>query len=76
MKEKVANAPAMQWVEIPDDATYEALAAECPYGMLENELNSALCESIKVVALRNKIQARTERMHTLGRRLMSRKLCG
>ena len=63
MKEKVANAfshdiqYAMQWVEIPDDATYDALAAECRYGMLENELNSALRESIKAVALRNKIQA-------------------
>ena len=44
MKEKVANAfshdiqYAMQWVEIPDDATYDAFAAECRYGMLENEL--------------------------------------
>ena len=53
MKEKVANAfsrdiqYAMQWVEVPDDATYEAFAAECRYGMLENELNSALRESIK-----------------------------
>ena len=80
MKEKVANAFshdiqfAMQWVEIPDDATYDALAAECRYGMLENELNSALRESIKAVALRNKIQAETERMHTLGRRLMSRQI--
>ena len=80
LKEKVANAfshdiqYAMQWVEIPDDATYDALAAECRYGMLENELNSALRESIKAVALRNKIQAETERMHTLGRRLMSRKI--
>ena len=80
MKEKVANAfshdiqYAMQWVEIPDDATYDALAAECRYGMLENELNSALRESIKAVALRNKIQAETERMHTLGRRLMSRQI--
>ena len=52
MKEKVANAFshdiqfAMPWVEIPDDATYDALAAECRYGMLENELNSALRESI------------------------------
>ena len=80
MKEKVANAfshdvqYAMQWVEIPDDATCDALAAECRYGMLENELNSALRESIKAVALRNKIQAETERMHTLGRRLMSRQI--
>ena len=80
MKEKVANAfshdiqYAMQWVEIPDDATYDALAAECRYGMLENELNSALRESIKAVALRNKIQAETGRMHTLGRRLMSRQI--
>ena len=65
---------AMQWVDIPDDATYDALAAECRYGMLENELNSALRESIKAVALRNKIQAETERMHTLRRRLMSRKI--
>ena len=64
----------MQRVEIPDDATYEALAAECRYGLLENELNSALRESIKAVALRNKIQAETERMHTLGRRLMSRQI--
>ena len=77
---KVANAFshdiqfAMQWVEIPDDATYDALAAECRYGMLENELNSALRESIKAVALRNKIQAETERMHTLGRRLISRQI--
>ena len=74
-KEKVANAfshdiqYAMRWVEIPDDATYEALAAECRYGMLENELHSALHESIKAVALRNKIQAETEHMHTLGRNL-------
>ena len=51
MKEKVANAfshdihCAMQWVETPDDATYDALAAECRYGMLENELNSALREA-------------------------------
>ena len=80
MKEKVANAFshdiqfAMQWVEIPDDATYDALAAECRYGMFENELNSAHCESIKAVALRNKIQAETERMHTLGRRLMRRQI--
>ena len=80
MKEKVANAfshdiqYAMQWVEIPDDATYDALAAECRYGMLESELNSALRESVKAVALRNKIQAETERMHTLGRRLMSRQI--
>ena len=55
----------MQWVELPDDATYEALAAECRSGMLENELRSALLESIKAVALRNKIQAGTERMHDL-----------
>ena len=80
MKEKVANAFshdilfAMQWVEIRDDATYDALAAECRYGMLEKELNSALRESIKAVALRNKIQAETERMHTLGRRLMSHQI--
>ena len=42
--------------------------------MLENELNSALRESIKAVVLWNKIQAETERMHTLGRRLMSRQI--
>ena len=80
MKEKVANAfshdiqYAMQWVEIPDDATHDALAAEVRYGMLKNELNSALRESIKALALRNKIQAETKRMHTLGRRLMSRQI--
>ena len=59
---------------IPDDATYEALATECRSGMLENELNSALRESITAVALWNKIQAETERMHALGRRLMNREI--
>ena len=40
------NTPC-KWLEIPDDARY---------GMLENELNSALRERIKAVARRNKIQ--------------------
>ena len=80
MKERVANtfaydpAYALAWVEIPDDTRYEDLADECKYGMLENECNSACRDCIKSIALKNKIQTETERMHTISRRLGSRQI--
>ena len=42
--------------------------------MLENECNSAFRECIKSIALKNKIQTNTERMHTISRRLGSRQI--
>ncbi|CAE7488465.1 unnamed protein product [Symbiodinium sp. CCMP2592] len=73
MKERVANAfaydpgYALSWVEIPDGTRYEDLLEECKYGMLENECNSAFRECVKSIALKNKIQTETERMHTINR---------
>ncbi|CAE7221723.1 GABBR2 [Symbiodinium sp. CCMP2592] len=80
MKERVANAfaydpgYALSWVEIPDGTRYEDLLDECKYGMLENECNSAFRECVKSIALKNKIQTETERMHTINRRLGSRQI--
>ena len=80
MKERVANAfaydpaYALAWVEIPDGTRYEDLADECNYGMLENECNSAFRDCIKSIALKNKVQTETERMHTVSRRLGSRQI--
>ncbi|CAE7255910.1 GABBR2, partial [Symbiodinium sp. CCMP2592] len=80
MKERVANAfaydpgYALSWVEIPDGTRYEDLLDECKYGMLENECNSAFRECVRSIALKNKIQTETERMHTINRRLGSRQI--
>ncbi|CAE6971381.1 unnamed protein product, partial [Symbiodinium sp. CCMP2592] len=80
MKERVANAfaydpgYALSWVEIPDGTRYEDLLDECKYGMLENDRNSAFRECVKSIALKNKIQTETERMHTINRRLGSRQI--
>ena len=80
MKERVANAfaydpaYALAWVEIPDGTCYEDLADECKYGMLESECNSAFRDCIKSIALKNKVQTETERMHTISRRLGSRQI--
>ncbi|CAE7251308.1 JNK [Symbiodinium sp. CCMP2592] len=80
MKERVANAfaydpaYALSWVEIPDGTRYEDLLEECKYGMLENECNSAFRECVRSIALKNKIQTETERMHTINRRLGSRQI--
>ena len=80
MKERVANAfaydpaYALAWVEIPDGTRYEDLADECKYGMLESECNSAFRDCIKSIALKNKVQTETERMHTISRRLGSRQI--
>ncbi|CAE7517087.1 GABBR2 [Symbiodinium sp. CCMP2592] len=80
MKERVANAfaydpgYALSWVEIPDGTRYEDLLDECKYGMLENESNSAFRECVRSIALKNKIQTETERMHTINRRLGSRQI--
>ncbi|CAE7624163.1 Clec16a [Symbiodinium sp. CCMP2592] len=80
VKERVANAfaydpgYALSWVEIPDGTRYEDLLDECKYGMLENECNSAFRECVKSIALKNKIQTETERMHTINRRLGSRQI--
>ncbi|CAE7710354.1 JNK [Symbiodinium sp. CCMP2592] len=78
--ERVANAfaydpgYALSWVEIPDGTRYEDLLDGCKYGMLENECNSAFRECVKSIALKNKIQTETERMHTINRRLGSRQI--
>ena len=80
MKERVANVfaydptYALAWVEIPGGTRYEDLADECKYGMLENECNSAFRDCIKSIALKNKVQTETERMHTISRRLGSRQI--
>ncbi|CAE7197880.1 GABBR2 [Symbiodinium sp. CCMP2592] len=80
MKERVANAFAydpgyvLSWVEIPDGTRYEDLLDECKYGMLENECNSAFRDCVKSIALKNKIQTETERMHTINRRPGSRQI--
>ena len=77
IKERVANAfaydpgYALAWAEIPDGTRYEDLAEECKYRMLENECNSAFRKCIKSIALKNKVQTETERMHTITRRLGS-----
>ena len=80
IKERVANVSAydpiyaLAWVEIPGGTRYEDLADECKYGMLENECNSAFRDCIKSIALKNKVQTETERMHTISRRLGSRQI--